>query len=371
MKTGSTLSVRLGHLILLRTSPPASIRAVMFEILTKLAEHEPLSRSDAYRAMQLMLGGEASSEQIAGFLMGLRTKGETTEELTGLTEAMRAFAVPVSAPAHALDIVGTGGDRSGSFNISTATAFVCAVAGATVAKHGNRSVSSKCGSADVLEHLGVHTELGKEGVEYCLEHAGMAFIFAPYFHPTLKHVMPVRKMLGVRTCFNILGPLCNPASVKRHLIGAFSEEVAHKMALILVNLGSDRVFCVHAEDGLDEISLSGPTTIFSSLSKGSGVTKSTVVPGDVGLPVAPMSAILGGNSTENALVLRRVLENELGPKRDIVVLNAGFALVASGLADSPEAGVALAQASIESGKAAAVLTRLIEVSGQARELEAA
>ncbi|MDA1027478.1 MAG: anthranilate phosphoribosyltransferase [Bacteroidetes bacterium] len=342
----------------------------MFEILTKLAEHQPLNRSDASHAMEVMLRGEASPEQIAAFLVGLRVKGESVDVLTGLTETMRAFAVPISAPKHALDIVGTGGDRSGSFNISTTTAIVCAGLGVPVAKHGNRSVSSKCGSSDVLEELGIHTALGQKGVEHCLEHAGMAFIFAPYFHPALKHVMPVRKQLGVRTCFNILGPLCNPAAVRRHLIGAFSAEIAESMAHILVNLGSDRVFCVHAHDGLDEISLSGPTTVFSCLDKGTGVKKSTFSPEDVGFKTAPLSAILGGDAKENADILRRVLQNEPGPKTDIVVLNAAFALLAAGHSNSLEDGILWARESLSSGKAAAVLGKLIEVSQQAARLEA-
>jgi len=342
----------------------------MLEILTKLAEHQSLARSDTYRAMEIMLRGEASSEQIAALLLGLRAKGETAEELTGLTEAMRAFAVPVSAPAHAVDIVGTGGDRSGSFNISTATAFVCAGAGATVAKHGNRSVSSKCGSADVLEALGVHTEIGKVGVEYCLKKAGMAFLFAPYFHPALKHVMPVRRSLGVRTCFNILGPMCNPAPVKNHLIGAFSQDVAQMMAQILVNTGSERVFCVHAHDGLDEISLSGPTTVFYALSQGATIQTKLISASQFGLKEAPLASIQGGDVAQNAVILKRVLENESGPKRDIVVLNAAFALVAAGLAASPEDGVLLAQKSLESGRAREALNTLIEASQEAAALEA-
>lgn len=342
----------------------------MFEILTKLAEHQPLNRSDANRAMEIMLRGEASPEQIAAFLMGLRVKGESVEVLTGLTETMRAFAVPVTGPKNALDIVGTGGDRSGSFNISTTTAFVCAGLGIPVAKHGNRSVSSKCGSSDVLEELGVHTALGQKGVEYCLEQAGMAFIYAPYFHPALKHVMPVRKQLGVRTCFNILGPLCNPAAVGRHLIGAFSTEVAENMAHILVDLGSDRVVCVHALDGLDEVSLSGPTTVFSCLDKNEGVKKSIFLPEDLGLKIAPMSAILGGDSRENAVILRRVLQNEPGPKTEIVVLNSAFALLAAGHSKSLGEGVLQARESLSSGKAAAVLSKLIEISHQAARLEA-
>ena len=332
------------------------------DLLTRLAEHEPLSRAQAYRAMQIMLSGEATAEQIAAFLLGLRSRGETAEELTGLTEAMREVAVQVDAPPRAVDIVGTGGDRSGSFNISTATAFVCAGAGAIVAKHGNRSVSSKCGSADVLEVLGVKTELGKQGVEHCLQTAGIAFIFAPYFHPTLKHVMPVRRALGVRTCFNILGPLCNPAGVKRHLIGAFSSEVAEIMAQILINLGSEHVFCVHAHDGLDELSLSGPTTVYSATSAAPTLVSTEVVPADFGLSEAPLSNIIGGNANENAEILLGVLRGETGPKQDIVLLNAGFALVAAGKAAT--LGIELARQSIASGNALESLERLVAASNE-------
>jgi anthranilate phosphoribosyltransferase len=334
------------------------------DLLTRLAEHEPLSRAQAYRAMQIMLSGEATAEQIAAFLLGLRSRGETAEELTGLTEAMREVAVQVDAPPRAVDIVGTGGDRSGSFNISTATAFVCAGAGAIVAKHGNRSVSSKCGSADVLEVLGVKTELGKQGVEHCLQTAGIAFIFAPYFHPTLKHVMPVRRALGVRTCFNILGPLCNPAGVKRHLIGAFSSEVAEIMAQILINLGSEHVFCVHAHDGLDELSLSGPTTVYSATSAAPTLVSTEVVPADFGLSEAPLSNIIGGNANENAEILLGVLRGETGPKQDIVLLNAGFALVAAGKAASATLGIELARQSIASGNALESLERLVAASNE-------
>ncbi|NQV74124.1 anthranilate phosphoribosyltransferase [bacterium] len=332
------------------------------DLLTRLAEHQPLGRAEAYRAMQMMLSGEATPEQIAAFLLGLRSRGETAEELTGLTEAMREVAVQVDAPPGAIDIVGTGGDRSGSFNISTTTAFVCAGAGAIVAKHGNRSVSSKCGSADVLEVLGVKTELGKQGVEHCLQQAGIAFIFAPYFHPTLKHVMPVRRSLGVRTCFNILGPLCNPAGVTRQLIGAFSSEVAEIMAQILINLGSEHVFCVHAHDGLDELSLSGPTTVYSATSAAPTLVSYDVVPADFGLKEASLSHIIGGNASENAAILLSVLRGEAGPKQDIVLLNAGFALVAAGKATSATAGIELARESIASGKALESLERLVAAS---------
>ncbi|MBT4053152.1 MAG: anthranilate phosphoribosyltransferase [Bacteroidetes Order II. Incertae sedis bacterium] len=342
----------------------------MQTILTQIAEHRALTREDAARAMSLMLKGEASPEQIAAFLLGLRSRGETLEELIGLTESMRKFAVSVSAPAHAVDIVGTGGDRSGSFNISTTTALVCAGAGAVVAKHGNRSVSSKCGSADVLELLGVKTELGKEGVEYCLNEAGIGFLFAPYFHPALKHVMPVRKHLGVRTCFNILGPMCNPAATSRQLIGAFSREVAEAMAHIFSTLGSERTICVHADDGLDEVSLSGSTVVFSRLTADGPIDVQEFHPKALGINPAPLSAIMGGDAARNAELLKRVLKGKGGPRRDIVLLNASFALLAAGEVDRLEDGIQRAAEAIDSGNARLSLERLVDVSQQAPELNA-
>ena len=337
----------------------------MHSILTKIAEQKPLDRIEAARAMKLMLSGEVGPEEIAAFLLGLRARGETLEELIGLTEAMRAFSVKVDAPPEAIDIVGTGGDRSGSFNVSTTTAFVCAGAGAIVAKHGNRSVSSKCGSADVLAELGVKTELGKEGVEYCLYQTGMAFIFAPYFHPALKHVMPVRRSLRVRTCFNILGPLCNPASVTRQLVGAFSKEIASMMASILAALGSESAICVHAHDGMDEISISGPTTIFRVQSADDTVVEEIIAPEHFGLSRAGNEEIAGGDAVENARILLSVLRGEKGARRDITVLNASFALVAAGMADSVENGLSMAFESIDSSKALTALSSLIDASQSA------
>lgn len=342
----------------------------MHEILTRIAEHQPLTRHDAALAMDLMLGGKASPEQISAFLVGLRARGETLEELVGLTERMRAFAVHVNAPSDAIDIVGTGGDRSGTFNISTTAALVCAGAGVTVAKHGNRSVSSKCGSADVLEALGVRTELGKAGVEHCLREAGIAFLFAPYFHPALKHVMPVRRELGVRTCFNILGPLCNPAGVRRQLIGAFSKDVARMMAHILVELGSESVVAVHAHDGLDEISLSGPTTVYRLTRTGEPLSEHTISPFDYGMAPAPLSEILGGDATRNAAIIRSILEGKPGAPRDIVVLNAAFALLVSETVTTVRDGLDAARASIDTGAAAAALERLAAASQDAPSSEA-
>ncbi|PIQ62223.1 MAG: anthranilate phosphoribosyltransferase [Bacteroidetes bacterium CG12_big_fil_rev_8_21_14_0_65_60_17] len=337
----------------------------MHDILTRIAEHTPLTREDAVRAMELILRGDAEAEQIAAFLLGLRGRGETFDELAGLTSAMRSFATQVVAPAHALDIVGTGGDRSGTFNISTTAAFVCAGAGATIAKHGNRSVSSKSGASDVLEALGLRTELGKEGVEYCLREADCAFLFAPFFHPALKHVMPVRRKLGVRTCFNILGPMCNPAGVRRYLVGAFTKDIARLMAQILAELGAERVITAHAHDGLDEISLSGPTTIYRVDHVGADVVEQTVYPFDYGLQVAPLSAVQGGNAAENARISRDILDGKKGAPRDIVLLNAGFALVVAGLAETPGEGVRLAAESIDSGRARAKLDQMVAVTQEA------
>jgi len=337
----------------------------MHDILTRIAEHTSLTREDAARAMEIMLRGEASPEQIAAFLVGLRARGETLNELVGLTHAMRSFAVGVNAPGGAIDIVGTGGDRSGTFNISTTTTFVCAGAGVVVAKHGNRSVSSKCGAADVLTTLGVRTELSKPGVEYCLEKAGLAFLFAPYFHPALKHVMPVRRELGVRTCFNILGPMCNPAGVKRYLVGAFSKDVARMMAHILVELGAESVVCVHAHDGLDEISLSGPTTVYRLAGKGQPLCEHIISPFDYGMAPAPLSEVIGGDAERNATILRSVLDGAHGAPRDIVLLNAAFGLLVAGAVTTVAAGLSAARQSIDSGAARAALDRLVEASQSA------
>ena len=343
----------------------------MKDLLTKLVEHRPLTRDDAAGAMQEMLSGNASPEQIAGFLLGIRARGETLDELVGMTQTMREFAVPVLAPAHAIDIVGTGGDRSGSFNVSTTTAFVCAGAGAIVAKHGNRSVSSKSGAFDVLSALGVQTNLGKAGAEYCLEHAGMAFLFAPFFHPAMKHVQPVRIKLGVRSAFNILGPLCNPAGVKRQLVGAFSLDVARMMVEILHALGSESIACVHADDGMDECSISSPTTLFSFYAAGDPILEETITPEQFGLERAPHEAILGGDGNRNAVILREILSGQAGAPRDIVLFNAGIALRCAGSASSIEAGIAQAAESIDSGKALAALDGLIRASQDAPPLEVA
>lgn len=337
----------------------------MKEFLEVLASGGTLTREQAAEAMHQMLSGLAGPENTAGLLMGLRSRGETTDELVGFTQVMREFATPVRLPdADAIDLCGTGGDGSGTFNISTAAAFVCAGAGVLVAKHGNRSVSSKAGSADVLEVLGVNVELEATGVEYCLEEAGIAFLFAPFFHPAMRFVMPVRRALAVRTFFNILGPLSNPAGVKRQLVGAFDRATAETMAHILSALDAEHVVAVHADDGLDEFSLAAPTNVYE-VRRGAAVAERSVAPEDHGLNEASLAALLGGSADENAAIIRRIFEGEAGPPRDVVVLNAGYALHTSGRYASVDDALAAAKESIDSGNALRAVTRLAEASQKA------
>jgi anthranilate phosphoribosyltransferase len=346
--------------------------------LQPIAEGETLSREQAEEAMRIIMRGDAEPEETAGFLVGLRSRGETVEELTGFTAIMREFAVPVELnDDEAIDLCGTGGDHAGTFNISTTAALVCAGAGVTVAKHGNRSVSSNSGSADVLESLGVVTTLDKEGVEYCLEEAGISFIFAPNFHPAMRHVMPVRRSLGVRTFFNILGPLCNPAGVKHQLIGAFSADVARAMAGILERLDSKHVVTVHADIGLDELSTIGRTTVFEVTNNGdetntsdSAIHTRYVTPETHGIAAARPEDLEGGSAEENSEILRNVLKGHRGPQRDITVLNAGYALYTSDRYENIDAALAAARESIDSGAAFDSLEALIEVSREAAAKQA-
>lgn len=332
--------------------------------LTALAEGRTLTQEEAEAAMHQMMRGEASPEQIAGLLMGLRARGETLDELVGFTRVMRQYAVPIRVEdPHAIDLCGTGGDRSGTFNISTAAAFVCAGAGVTVVKHGNRSVSSQAGSADVLEALGVAIDLDAEGVERCLEEVGIAFTFAPRFHPAMRYVMPVRRALGVRTFFNILGPLCNPAGVRRQLVGAFRSDVAAAMATILARLGAEHVITVHAEDGLDELSLSAPTALYEYRKGDAAPRVSRVEPERLGLPRVPLEQLRGGPAEVNARLLRQVLEGEASPHRHVVLLNATYALYVSGrFGDDLQVCLEAARESIDSGAALVRLERLVKVS---------
>jgi anthranilate phosphoribosyltransferase len=347
-------------------APPDDAPATLQPFLEIIARGDPLARDEAEAAMGVMMRGAARPEHTAALLMGLRTREETLDELVGFTAAMRRFAVPVDAgdPA-AIDLCGTGGDGAGTFNISTTAALVAAGAGATVAKHGNRSVSSKSGSADVLEALGVKIDLEKPGVEFCLREVGLAFLFAPYFHPAMRYVMPVRRALGVRTFFNILGPLCNPAGVTRQLVGAFSTRVAERMVQILARLGADHVVTCHAADGLDELSLCDATTVFTYDGEGAPVAE-TVGPERHGFARTVPQALAGGTADANAAILRGILDGSVtGPKRDVVVLNAAYALRTSGRFDSLDACLAAAEASLDDGAALAKLDALADASHDA------
>ncbi len=339
-------------------------------ILQLVAEGETLSQAQAESAMHVMLSGEADPAQIAGLLMGLRSRGETLDELTGFTKVMREYAVPVETGGlDPIDLCGTGGDHSGTFNISTAASFVAAGAGVPVAKHGNKGVSSSSGSADVLGALGVRSDLDAAGVTRCLEDAGIAFLFAPQFHPALRHVGPVRRALGVRTFFNILGPLCNPAAVKRQLIGAFSDRVAKQMAQILLRLGSEHVVVVYAHDGLDELSTTSPTTIYQTGSHAydGGILEQEVVPERFGLARVSAAALQGGTPEENAEIVRDVLAGKGGPQTDIVLLNAAYALLASGEYADLDACLEAARESVGSGAALGKLEALVEASNKIAE----
>lgn len=336
--------------------------------LTAVAEGRTLSREEAEEAMRTIMSGDADPQRTAGFLMGLRARGETTEELTGFTAVMREFAVPVDGgDEQAIDLCGTGGDTASTFNVSTAASLVCAGAGVTVAKHGNRSVSSQSGSADVLEELGVVIDLEREGVERCLREAGISFIFAPNFHPAMRHVMPVRKKLGVRTCFNILGPLSNPAGVRRQLVGAFHPDVARTMADILRRLDAEHVVTVHADHGMDELSTVSETTLFevhrdddeADLPR---IEERRVHPSDHDLSEVEAGDLSGGSARENAQIMLDILQGEKGPRRDVVVLNAGYALYTSDRFDTVEDALEAARASIDSGAAEDRLDRLVSVS---------
>jgi anthranilate phosphoribosyltransferase len=342
----------------------------MKKFLRTIADGRDLQREEARDAMRLMMQGDAEPEHVSAFLLGIRSRGEAIQELVGFTEVMREFAVSVDPAADdAIDLCGTGGDDAGTFNISTAAALVAAGAGATVAKHGNRSVSSDCGSADVLEALGVKIDLRKDGVEHCLREVGIAFLFAPYFHPAMRHVMPVRRALGVRTFFNVLGPLCNPAGVKRQLVGAFNASVAQQMMRILAETGSRHVCAVHSRDGLDEVSLSAPTALFEyDAAKRNtdepGTQDGRVIQPEVhGVRPAGLDDLQGGDKETNARILQSILDgSEEGAPRDVVLLNAAYALHVSGRFDGLDECTAAARESIQSGAALEKLEALAEAS---------
>jgi len=320
----------------------------------------PLSRAEAAEAFDLLLSGQATPSQIGGFLMALRVRGETPDEIAGAVSAMRARMVPVDTTPDAVDIVGTGGDASGSYNVSTAAALIVAGTGVKVAKHGNRALSSKSGAADVLTALGVNIELSPDAIARCIAEAGVGFMFAPAHHGAMRHVGPTRVELGTRTIFNLLGPLANPARVRRQLLGVYARNWLQPMVEVLRTLGSTRVIAVHGSDGLDEITTTGPTEIVS-LENGV-ISHGVITPEEVGLRLARPEDLKGGDGAHNAVALRAVIEGEKTPYRDIAVLNAAAALVVAGKAASLAEGVAFATESIDKGHAFAALNRLVAVS---------
>ncbi len=328
--------------------------------LIDAAANGPLTRAQAETAFGILFDGDATPSQIGGFLMALRTRGETVDEYAAAAKVMRDKCLPVKAPADAMDIVGTGGDGKHTLNISTATAFVVAGAGVTVAKHGNRNLSSKSGTADVQGQMGINVMVGPDVVERAIAEAGIGFMMAPMHHPAIKHVMPTRAELGTRTIFNILGPLTNPAGVKCQLTGAFSRALIRPMADTLLQLGTTSAWLVHGSDGTDELTITGVSWVAQI--KDGAVTEFEITPQDAGLPVHPFSAIIGGTPEENADALRALLNGQKGAYRDAVLLNAAAALLVAGKADDLRSGVALAQTSIDSGAALNALTTLAQIS---------
>src|SRR5262245_46543123 len=345
---------------------------IITEAVRALVDRRDLSRIEAAAAMEAIMSGAATNAQIAAFLTALRMKGEIVEELIGFAQVMRQKVVKVRA--HDRDVVGatgtdremlidtcgTGGDATGTFNVSTATAFVVAGAGLKVAKHGNRSVSSLCGSADVVETLGVNLELGPAQVARCLDQVGIGFLYAPLLHTAMKHVMAARREMGVRTVFNMLGPLTNPAGANAQLIGVYSAALTEPLARVLAELGTRRALVVHGADGLDEITTTGETQI-AEVREGV-VRMSQLRPEDFGVPRATLRELQGGDREENAQIIRGILAGETGPRRDIVLVNAAAALVVGGKAQDLKDGVAMAAASVDSGAAASKLGELAALS---------
>ncbi len=345
---------------------------IITEAVRALAERRDLTRIEAAAAMEAIMSGAATNAQIAAFLTALRMKGETVEELIGFAQVMRQKVVRVRTKGEEvaaltgtdremlIDTCGTGGDAAGTFNVSTATAFVVAGAGLKVAKHGNRSVSSLCGSADVVEALGISLELRPAAVARCVDEVGIGFLYAPLLHTAMKHVMAARREMGIRTVFNMLGPLTNPAGANAQVIGVYAAELTEPLARVLAALGTLRAFVVHGADGLDEISNTGESQI-SEVREGR-VQSFTVRPEDFGLPRSVIAELRGGDRDENAQIIRDVLSGRDGPKRDIVLMNAAAALVVGGKARDLKEGVALAAHSIDSGAAQRKLAALVEFS---------
>jgi anthranilate phosphoribosyltransferase len=327
------------------------------DAIATLLEKRNLDEAHAAACMEELMSGTATDAQIGAFLIALRMKGETVDEITGMARVMRDKCARVDVAGPLLDTCGTGGDASGTFNVSTCAAFVAAGAGARVAKHGNRAMSSKCGSADVLEALGAKIDLTPEQVARCIDTTGVGFMFAQAFHPAMKHVGPARREIGVRTVFNLLGPMTNPANASRRLLGVASRELLDVIPAVFQRLGVERALVVHGDDGLDEVSITGPTTI-AELADGKTRTF-RITPADCGLPVHDASTVRGSSPEENAAAVRAVLGGAQGPLRDFTLINAGAALIAWGAAPDVAAGVKLAATSIDSGAASKKLDAFI------------
>ncbi len=327
------------------------------EAITKLVEKTDLTGVETEAVMEEIMSGLATQAQIASFLTALRIKGETVEEITGAARVMRSKATRINVAAHNIvDTCGTGGDRSHTFNISTSAAFVVAGAGVTVAKHGNRSVSSACGSADVLKALGVNIDIQPERVEKCVNEIGIGFLFAPVHHPAMRYAIGPRQEIGIRTMFNILGPLTNPAGASCQIIGVYSAHLTETLAHVLLNLGSTHCMVVHGSDGLDEITITGETRV-SEGRKGK-VRTYQIRPGDYGIKTGTIEDIKGGNADDNAGILKKILEGEMGQRRDIVLLNAAAGIFVGGKASDLNSAIRVAEESIDSGKALAKLEAL-------------
>lgn len=329
-------------------------------LLGSIAGGRTLSQDEVFEGLDRMTAGEATPAQMGAFLMGLRVRGETVDELTGAARLLRMRMLPVVAPEGAVDIVGTGGDGLKTYNVSTCAAFVAAGAGLTVAKHGNRSVSSLSGASDVLTALGVKIDLNSGQIASVIDQAGVGFLWAPMHHPAMKVWAPIRAELGLRTLFNLMGPICNPANVERQVVGVFAADWVEPIAQVLGRLGSRHAWVVHGRDGLDELSTTGPTLVAEL--RGGAVTTFEVSPEDAGLPRASIADLKGGDAAANAAALRDVLGGAKGAYRDIVLMNAGAALVVGGKAADLLDGVGLAAAAIDSGAAQAALERLVSAS---------
>ena len=333
----------------------------MIAAIAKVVRCESLTETEASSAFETIMRGDATPSQIAGFLIALRMKGETVEEITGFARTVRALATPILVEGDLLDTCGTGGDGLSTFNISTLAAIVAAACGARVAKHGNRAASSACGSADVLEQLGVKIDLTPVGVARCIDEVGIGFLFAPVFHPSFRFAALPRRELALRTVFNVLGPLCNPAGARFQALGVADATLAGKMADVLVRLGVERAIVFHAGDGMDELSVCSPSTVIEI----DGERKEyRLDPADLGLAHAPIEAMRGGDPAENARIAREVLGGALGPRRDVVLLNSAAALRAAGLAKDWRQGIDAGRDAIDSGRAADLLDRWARVSHQ-------